>query len=258
MKPKTDVTVEECIDKAKSLLSKSFKDPSGCIYMRENPRTDIYPSTKVKLRGFRISRLMLTMKIGRIPEEWEFACHHCDNKPCINPDHLFLGDHSDNMIDYSDKGLHANSKKTHCVKGHPLDKTIIRTETGREKRYCSVCYKETKLRYHVKVRLNKLRNENKELSDENKKLKGMLDERAKHEEIYEHQYQKGISQGIKIQLAKQESAVDGLVKSLDQALRQWESYMQFDPWEEEDDNLEARAFKDCWNILKAYEESKLK
>lgn len=39
---------------------------------------------------------------GPIPENL-FVCHHCDNRGCVRPDHLFLGTQKDNIVDMLNK-----------------------------------------------------------------------------------------------------------------------------------------------------------
>lgn len=55
-----------------------------------------------KVRTIYAHRLSYIIHHGSIKQKM-FVCHTCDNPACVNPDHLYLGNNTDNMQDCSRK-----------------------------------------------------------------------------------------------------------------------------------------------------------
>src|ERR1035437_1496940 len=74
-----------------------------------------------KCTSVRVSRLSWEIHKGSIPKGF-FVLHKCDNPPCTNPRHLFLGTQADNMKDMDKKGRRGDS--AHHGEAHPCAKLV--------------------------------------------------------------------------------------------------------------------------------------
>jgi hypothetical protein len=133
---------------ADRLFSKLRPMSSGCIEFTGDRHRTGYGKLRRGGQGegmIRTHRLAWEINNGPIPEGM-FVLHHCDNRLCCNPDHLYVGTKADNMRDMSVRKRSHYGRRTHCNHGHEFtpENTIPRSlkTSGKIGRRCRTCVRE--------------------------------------------------------------------------------------------------------------------
>lgn len=94
---------------ANEFYSRTIRTDKGCWEYQKGREARGYCRIMINYKRHMAHAYSWVIANGKIPKGL-WVLHHCDNPPCVNPKHLFLGNASDNAIDCVLKGRHPSSK----------------------------------------------------------------------------------------------------------------------------------------------------
>jgi len=134
--------------------------PTACHPWTSWRAGDGYGDMFVDGKHVRVHRWLMEQLTGRKLDRREEVLHCCDNPPCVNPAHLRIGTHTENMRDAVERGrlriprAAAFAARTHCPSGHEFTAENTRIREGKHGRRCRAC---DRLAQQVKRQLARVR-----------------------------------------------------------------------------------------------------